>query len=204
MAVDKVDEVEDPDDNMPDDDKDLQDAEELRDPPAYVAPSADEWTRTTEALKKANNQARKLRQEKRAATKDAVSNVVTGVTGAAVDNAAAIAKAVAEATSAESKKWAPRIVASAAKAALVAAGLTGAPDRMLKMIDHEDLDIDDDGEVSGLDEQIAELKTDYPELFTAKFTKKGTRIDGSRRTAAGDGKRKSSADVIAERYGASA
>jgi hypothetical protein len=200
MANDKTDDV-DPDDNMPDDDKDLQDAEALRDPPPYVAPSADEWERTTAALKKANNQARKLRQEKRSATTAAGKTPEEG-TGSAADNAAAIAKAVADATSAASKKWAPRIVASAAKAALVAAGLTGAPDRVLKMIDHDD-DIDDDGEVSGLDEQIAELKADYPELFAAK-TKKPAKIDASRRTAAGSGKKKSSAEIIQERFAASA
>jgi Phage minor structural protein GP20 len=189
----------DDDDTMPDDDTDLQDADALKDPPAYVAPSADEWTRTTAALKKANNQARKLRQARR----DDVSNVITGVTGAAVDNAAAILKATNDAVAATSKKWMPKLVASAARASLVAAGLVGSPDRLLKMLDHDDLEVDDDGEVSGLDEQVADMKAEYPEVFTKKPVKIAS-VNGGRRTSSGDSKKKSSADIIAERYGANA
>jgi Phage minor structural protein GP20 len=190
----------DDDDTMPDDDTDLVDADGLKDPPAYVAPSQDEWDRTTAALKKANNQARKLRQARR----DGASNdSVTGVPGTAAENAAAILKATNDAVVAASKKWMPKLVASAARVSLVAAGLVGSPDRLLKMIDHDDLEVDDDGEVSGLDEQVAELKAEYPELFSKKVTKTGS-VNGGRRTSSGDGKKKSSADIIAERYGVNA
>lgn len=187
----------DDDDNMPDTDEDLVDADALKDPPAYVAPSQDEWDRTTAALKKANNQARKLRQARR----DDISNITAGVTGSTADNAAAILKATNDATAAATKKWMPKLVASAARVALVAAGLTGSPDRFLKMLDHDDLEVDDDGEVSGLDEQVADMKTEYPELFAKKPTK-NSRIDGGRRTSvSGDGKKKkSSAQIIQDRY----
>lgn len=195
--------VNDDDNNMPDDDTDLQDADDLKDPPAFVAPSQEEWTRTTDALKKANNQARKLRQEKRAALANpaAVNNGTAASTGTAADIATAVAKGVADATTASEKKWKPRIVTSAAKTALVEAGLVGSPDRLLKMLDHDDIDVDEDGEVSGLDDQIADLKADYPELFTKKIVK--TSVDGGRRTVVGGSAKKSSADLIAERFGAS-
>lgn len=193
------------DDNMPDDDKDLQDLEDLKDPPAYVAPSKDEWDRTTAALKKANNQARKLRQDKRAALAHPSDNTSAGATGSAAENAAAVAAARAEGTSASDAKWKPKVIANAAKAALVAAGLTGSPDRMIRMLDHEDLDVGDDGAVDGLDEQIAELKTEYPDLFkTVKTTKTKTSVNGGRQSVSEGGKKKSSAELIAERFGANA
>jgi len=35
----------------------------------------------------------------------------------------------------------------------------------MKLIDLDGIDVDDDGEITGLTEQIEELKTDWPEFF---------------------------------------
>lgn len=78
-----------------------------------------------------------------------------------------------------SGKWKTATVRSAARSALSEAGLIGKPERLLKLLDLDDIDVefDDDGEVDidGLDEQIADLKKEYPHLFR----KKGGKLDAS-------------------------
>ena len=65
------------------------------------------------------------------------------------------------------------------KTALASAGVTDKKTlvRLARMVDLKDLDLDDDGEVDGLDDVIDELKSDMPALFGA--TRK-------RRSVAGD------------------
>jgi hypothetical protein len=79
-------------------------------------------------------------------------------------------KAVEEARAEAESRFKPMIVGKAARLGLVAAGL--APDtsedrmkRLLKMIDMSDVDLDEDGEVSGLEDQIDQIKESLPELF---------------------------------------
>lgn len=62
---------------------------------------------------------------------------------------------------------------TAARAELKAAGI--APEqvgRLVGMLDLDELDVDDDGNVDGLDEAIAELKADWPQLFASKPAKR--------------------------------
>jgi hypothetical protein len=64
------------------------------------------------------------------------------------------------------KKYKPLIVEKTARADLIAAGVK--PDgvkRMIRLMNLGEIEVTDDGEVTGLDEQIEELKTDFPELF---------------------------------------
>jgi hypothetical protein len=79
-------------------------------------------------------------------------------------------KAAREAADAAEKRFKPGAVRSAAKAAFLEAGLQGStPDRVAKlvrMLDLDALDVDDDGDVTGLTEQVKAIKADYPELFT--------------------------------------
>lgn len=42
-------------------------------------------------------------------------------------------------------------------------------DRLLKYVDFEKLNLDEDFNVSGLNEQVSELKTDFPEFFDPKL-----------------------------------
>lgn len=62
-------------------------------------------------------------------------------------------------------KFRPLIAKSAARAALASNGATGDLNKMVRMLDLGELDISDDGDVDGLDEQIEELKKDFPALF---------------------------------------
>lgn len=77
---------------------------------------------------------------------------------------------------------------SAAKAALLEAGLTGEAGRFVRMLDFDDVDIDDDGDVDGLEDQIDELKDDYPEFFVDSKKPIRRRAPGSRDTGSGRGK----------------
>lgn len=98
-------------------------------------------------------------------------------------------------------KYKKIIVKSEARSALLEAGLTVGTERFVKMIDVDKIEIDDEsGDISGLDDQIADIKKDFPELFSKK---PGSRLNaGSDRTPAS--KKKSSAQLLAERLGASA
>lgn len=70
---------------------------------------------------------------------------------------------------------------TSAKAQLAEAGATAGLDRLAKLIDFDSVEVDADGSVSGLDDQIASLKEDFPELFAAKKTPKPVKT-----TARGD------------------
>lgn len=83
-------------------------------------------------------------------------------------------------------KFVPILAQQAATTALREAGFKGKPERLerlLRMIDPSDLDIhvgDDEFEIEGLDEQVAALVDDFPELFAAPVEAKTTRTGGTR------------------------
>ena len=56
----------------------------------------------------------------------------------------------------------------------------------MKLIEHDDLDVTDDGEVEGLDDEVDRLKEDYPELFIKR--RSGGKVETGDR--GGDGPRK--------------
>lgn len=65
--------------------------------------------------------------------------------------------------------WKGRVVRTAAREALKDAGLIGKPDRLLRLIDLDEIDVDpEDDELDGLAEQVRELKKEYPHLFRKK------------------------------------
>lgn len=111
-------------------------------------------------------------------------------------------KAEREAEENAEKRWRPAAIKAAARAALVEAKLKGDPGRAVKLIDLDVIDIDEDGEVSGLDEQIAELKKDYAELFETPVKKARPRADGAGKRPP-NSEPKTSAEKIAAMYGMS-
>jgi hypothetical protein len=95
-------------------------------------------------------------------------------------------------------KFKALFIQSAAKTALAEAGLTQGTDRLLKLIDLSSVEVDEAGAISGLDDQIADLKEDFKDLFTPKQVRKSTgNVDGSRRVA--PSVPKSSAELLAGR-----
>jgi hypothetical protein len=72
-------------------------------------------------------------------------------------------------------------VKRAAVDALREAGLSGKPDRFLRMLDLDTLEVDEDGQIDGLDEQVEEIKADFEDLFVKEPVK------APRRRISGDG-----------------
>ena len=70
--------------------------------------------------------------------------------------------------------------------------------RLMKLVDLDGLDIDEDGSVAGLEAAVAELARDYPELFAVPARKPKARPTGAPRPAAVE-KPKSTAEIHANR-----
>jgi hypothetical protein len=133
-------------------------------PPAASNPDVErllaELERTRAALKKSNNEAKIHRlalKEREAKDRDSEGEHE---------------RAIREAAEASENKWKPRIINQAARAALVEAGASGGPSRLLKLLDLDALSVDDDGDVIGLDNEIDRLKAEYEELFVKAETPK--------------------------------
>jgi hypothetical protein len=107
----------------------------------------------------------------------------------------------AEETAPVDEKFKTLFVNTAAKAALADAGLSVGTDRFLKMLDLSSVEVDDSGNVSGLDDQIADLKEEFKDLLAPKVVKKPvTKVDGAGRRETPEVP-KSSAERLAARLG---
>lgn len=189
---------------------DVDDTEETEEE-EYEAPDQETWTKTTGALEKANNEAKKWRL--RAQGKDPKWKPAPPAKDEDEEdeepakpkrrtprlNEEQIRRDAEEAALAKAK---PGLVRAAARDALRDAGLivsgkgTASFDRAFRLIDLEEVDVDEDGTVSGVEDQIKQVKRDYPELFA----KKGARAVDAGAGSNGDGagkKTTTSADRVA-------
>lgn len=138
----------------------------------WKPPTRADWDKVQTALRKA-------RRDARAAKRPADDKPADG-------EKPDVAKAVADATTAEAGRWKPRLVRTAARSAFVEAGLVlpknnpdGALARVMKLLDLDELDITDDGEIDGLAEQVEDIKADFPELFAASGRSRAGKVDGA-------------------------
>jgi hypothetical protein len=102
------------------------------------------------ALKKANREAAKLRNEKKAADEPKGDEKPAETKG--------------------EDKYKRSAVAAAARAELKDAGFTGTKEqaaKLSKLLDLDDLDVSDDGEIDGLEDAVSDLKEQFPALFAA-------------------------------------
>jgi hypothetical protein len=168
----------------------------------WKPPTKADWDKVQESLRKA-------RRDARAARKTG-TGTGTGSNGDSGDtDKVDVTKAVADAVTTADGKWKPMVVRSAARAAFTEAGLVlpkgnaeRAMKRVMRLLDIEDLDITDDGDVDGLTEQVEEIKSDYPDLFASNGTGTGGRARGGGRVDASDrgtggGKAKSASELQA-------
>lgn len=210
--VDATEESESTDDPEPEPEPegDTEDAPKPK-PPAkkpgdeYKPPSKDEWARTQAALKKANEDAKRHRLRNKELEEQGRANETEHE------------KALREAREEGERRYRAPLVRTAARSALIEAGAlaflqeekepesAGAREkgesrlkRLLKLVDTESLDIDDDGSVSGLDAAVDELRRDYPELFSAPVRRQKARPTGAPRPPAQE-KPKSTAELHAAR-----
>ena len=167
------DDSDDEDDDDEDDDDDEEDDDEFAD--LSEAEIRAELKKATERLTKAGGSVkskrasiRKLKRELEDARKPKPSGKSKGD-----DDEAPDLDAIRDAAKAEAKAEADtRIKRSEAKAALVAAGVSRevAAD-LIGFVKLDDLDLDEDGEIEGLDEEIERIQKKYPTFF-AKPTRR--------------------------------
>jgi hypothetical protein len=164
QAVDQDDE----DDEDLDDEHDDEDAAGDKDKDTWKPPTKDEWQKVQDALSNSNAEAKRYRlrlREQRREQREAQQQAAKS--GTSDDEAAA--RAAQDAADAAERKYKPVAVRSAARAALLAAGLNDGSDsvmrKLLKLVDMDDVDLDEDGDVVGLDDQIDDIKDTFPRLF---------------------------------------
>jgi len=115
--------------------------------------------------------------------------------------AAKDAKPEGEEAPAQDDKFKTLYLTTSAKAALVEAGITTGTDRFLKMLDLSSVEVDESGKISGLDDQIADLKEEWKDVLAPKAVKKTVaRADASGRREV-PAVPKTSAELLAERAG---
>jgi hypothetical protein len=151
-------------DDDPDDDADSKDGTSGDD--TDVDEMKRELTRLKRQLRRANKEAQRLRQA-----------------GTAGDPKLKEEKEQAEQQTAslrsEVDSWRKRTLRAEARSAFAAAGTLSKAQisRLVKMVDLSDVDIDEAGEVSGLEEQIEEIKADFPDLFNPARPRRTVDLD---------------------------
>jgi hypothetical protein len=132
-------------------------------PPAqdeWKPPTKEEWEKVTGSLQAANGQAadRKRRLRELEANLEELKQAnATAEERAAMELEKRLLKEADD-------RWRPRVVMAEARSALAAAGCKD-PVRWSRLIDLGKVEIDGDGVITGVEEQVASVKVDYPEAF---------------------------------------
>lgn len=180
-------EEEEPPNEEEEEDDDTDDTDDEEEEESDEPISAEEAKKIRAALKKANDEAKRYRLEAKKLKKET-----------ATDSEKAIITAKEEAEKAVEDKYKGLLVRAEAKAALTDAGLTSGHERFIKMLDMDAIEVEDDGDIEGLTEQIQALKKDFPEVFDAKKKVAG-KADAGGKTPAN--KKMTSAERIAANLG---
>lgn len=147
----------------------------------FTPPTEAEWRRIQTALKKANDDAKRNRFRAKELEEKTRADETEHE------------KALREAREEGEKRYRAPLVKAAARAALSEAGLGGSTDRVLRLLDLDALSVDDDGDVIGLDGEVARIKDEYPEFFQTDKPKSRVRPTAADRKPAEE-KPKSSAE----------
>jgi len=117
--------------------------------------SSEEFARMQEALKKANNEAKKHRLKVRELKAKTES-----------DNE----KVVREAIEASTNKLYNQLKRSSIREHLTGLGVQrNAAERLVKLVDLDELDVTDSGEVLGVPDAVKSIRSDFPDLFKKKL-----------------------------------
>lgn len=207
-----------PDDNAADDeseeeDEDLDDDAADQTTPSYVPPSQEEWERVQAAVKRNNEENKRHRllrksletrgidlstEDGRTALEDLLNGRTSPETGAQDQNTAKrdAQRQVERAVARTEARYKPALARSAAQAALTTAGWSGTATeltRALKMIDLDEVDVDSDGNVTGIADQVEAMKADIPSWFKADEKPAAERRRGAAEVDGGDRQTKTAA-----------
>lgn len=168
------------DDNEEDDDglDDLTDAElkeRLRETQTQLSKASGSSAARRKQLRKVKAELEEARKPKAATTAKAK--------GAKDDEAETVdAEAITAAAKSEARTEAnERIKKAEARGALRAAGVASARvGKAVGLLDLSDLDVDDDGEVDGLDDALDELRKEWPELFPKTRNRRRETVAGGK------------------------
>lgn len=159
---------------------------------AWKPPTKAEWEEVQGKLTKANKEAANRRGELKQLKQQHETDTE---------------RAEREAAEAAAAKYKPTAIKASARSALLEAkakpARVGALAGLLKMAD---LDIDDDGTVTGLDAEVARVKADYPEFFVSEEDEKPAPKKPGKVTPSGKpapAKEKAPWDQIADRINGS-
>lgn len=152
--------------NKPSDDKkddDTPDDEEEDDLSAEAEAGASDTVPRSEMLK-----AIKARQKAKAALRESQQKLADLQRQNETEGEAKTREAAEKAAKAERDKYKPALVKTGATAALLAAkpkkGKEGIP-RLIKLMDLDEIEVNDDLELEGVEEEVARLQEEFPELF---------------------------------------
>lgn len=177
----------------------------------WQAPTREEWDRQQAAIRRNNSENKKHRLLKKAlsthgidldsddgisaltdalaARRDSSADDGDGTSRREVDKASA--RAAERATAKAEARYKPAVAQLAVKAALHDAGFTGNnPGRLMRLIDLDEVDVDPDGNVTGIAEQIDDLKKDFPEWFRGQKSGDSGPRKGAAEVDGGDKKTK--------------
>jgi hypothetical protein len=176
-------EIPDDDDSNDDDtgDEDEDKSKKKKEDDAWKPPSEAEWRKAERARRRANKQGHDLRGRVKELEAKAGSKTEEGDQE---DLEAKLEEARTAASTEAATVWKTRVVKQAAKTSFVSQGLKGSPDKLIRLLDLEDIEVDDEGEIDGLDEQVLEIKEEYPDLFPGpKSDDDGKEKDKKRKVA---------------------
>lgn len=101
------------------------------------------------------------------------------------DSEKLVREAVEKATGETAGRFKKALVRAAAHAAFTEAGFSGKSDVAFRLLDLADIEVDEDGEVVGLEDQVKQAKRDMPELFRRSGAGRGDGADRSSGSSVG-------------------
>ena len=196
------DDDEDDDDSDDDDDEDDDEFADLSEAEirAELKKATERLTKAGGSVKSKRASIRKLKRELEEAKKPRPA----GKKKADDDDDAPDLDAIRDAAKAEAKAEADtRIKRSEAKAALIAAGVSReqAVD-LVGFVKFDDLDLDDDGEVEGLDDEIERIQKKYPAFFAKPARRRRESVAGGGTDRESGGRRPAKKMTASERQAA--
>lgn len=160
------------------DDKDGKDEE-------YTPPTREEWDRVRRTMTKRKDEKKALEREL-AELRDKKNS--DGDKELDEDTARKLRE---EGSKVRDDFWKPLYVTKSAITAAIAAGYSGNVSRLPKLLsrslDFGEIEVDTDGELDGLEEQIRAFKKEFPEFFTRKAP---GRVDGADKDGGDSGSKK--------------